>query len=496
MTDPNLPAPAHIIEALTPLSQSRLWTLQRQYFQSRGIAAWRDGEVPQYVTTNAMVADSYAEIVLGFYRDRRRLGGADGPLVICELGAGSGRFAFHFLTSLEALCRQHAVPLDAFRYVLTDIVATNLAFLRGHPRLVRYFAQGVLDTALFDVTTGDRLTLQDSGVTVAAGALSEPLIVVANYLFDTVPQDFFHFHRGAVERGLVSLSTDAPPDTLESADLLSRITCDIAFEPIGGTAYDDEVLQAIIAEYQAEVDAAYVTFPAAALQCLSRLRTWSRAGLLLLSCDRGYTGSDRFRTTPTAGFARHGSVSLDVNYDAIRRYCDMQGGATLQPAVPHEHLSVSACLMVEGAAAYLDTKRAYQRHVAEFGPDDFFTVARRVRKHLAEMGTAELLACLRLAHYDSTQFLRYAPRLIALAPEMGDAERRTVAAAADQVWARYFSLGETDDLAFEIARVLYEIDDIQGALRYFARSIETCGDDPRTRANIATCQQLLASAGA
>src|SRR5947209_9498405 len=109
-----------IVETRRPFSSSHIWQLQDAYFAGRGVEAWRQGEVPHYVTSNPTIANSYAEIVLGFRRDRQRLAATPGPLTIIELGAGSGRFAFHFLRRLEALCAEADVPPTGFRYILTD----------------------------------------------------------------------------------------------------------------------------------------------------------------------------------------------------------------------------------------------------------------------------------------------------------------------------------------------------------------------------------------
>jgi hypothetical protein len=171
----------YMLERRQVFSRSRLWELQRQYFLTRSIRAWQQEEVPQYVTTNPTVANAYAEIVLAFLRDEDQLApataGGNEPLYLCELGAGSGRFAFHFLSRLSALCRDHAVPLARFRYILTDLVESNLAFYRQHPHFVPFIESGILDTALFDVVSSESLTLQGAGTTIGSQTLSKPLVI-------------------------------------------------------------------------------------------------------------------------------------------------------------------------------------------------------------------------------------------------------------------------------------------------------------------------------
>ena len=65
-----------------------------------GVEAWRQGEVPHYVTSNPTMANSYAEIVFALWRDQQRPGqpdkASDEPLYLCELGAGLGPVCLSF----------------------------------------------------------------------------------------------------------------------------------------------------------------------------------------------------------------------------------------------------------------------------------------------------------------------------------------------------------------------------------------------------------------
>ena len=51
------------------LSESVLWQLQRDLYDSRGIQSWAHGNVPQTITTTPFIARAYAKVVLGFLRD-------------------------------------------------------------------------------------------------------------------------------------------------------------------------------------------------------------------------------------------------------------------------------------------------------------------------------------------------------------------------------------------------------------------------------------------
>lgn len=476
-------------------SRSLLWDLQQQYFALRGVAAWSRGEVPHYITSNPTIANSYAEIVFAFLRDQGSLASAGEftgePLHICELGGGSGRFTFHFLCRLARLCEQAGVALASFRYVLTDKAENNLAFWRGHPRFQPFLAEGFLDLAAFDVNDSDKISLQLSGRTIGVGDLKRPLVVIANYVFDSVPQDLFYIDSGGCQECMVSLMVDVDPASLDFAELLGRVRCHFDRRPLTAPAYEEAWLQQLMAGYQRALTDSYLLFPAAGLRCLQRLKALSEQGLLLLSADKGDHRLAALQGMQEPVLVHHGSFSLSVNYHAIKEFCERNGGLAMFPVSRHSSLNVSACLMVDGAAGYLETRRAYERHVREFSPDDFFTIAHHALRGIDEMSLEEILAYLRLSRYDSRPFGWFLPRLTELAAGLDRDERRAVSDTIDRVWDLYFPLGESLDLANAISCLLYEMKDYRRALDFCARSLEIYQPDAGTLTNMAACHHRL-----
>jgi hypothetical protein len=179
------------LEPPRPLSQSLLWRLHEEYFERQGVQAWSSGDVPHQLTTGPLIARAYAEIVEGVLADcaEGRFGHVDPaePLFVLELGAGIGRLAHGLLHVL-------AEPGDGAPrvvYVLSDATESTLAFWRTHPRLRPLLDAGRLDLARYGVGSGEPLVLERSGRVLAAGSLANPLVVIANYLFDVLRQDLF-----------------------------------------------------------------------------------------------------------------------------------------------------------------------------------------------------------------------------------------------------------------------------------------------------------------
>ncbi|HEY8037544.1 MAG TPA: tetratricopeptide repeat protein [Methylobacter sp.] len=477
----------YLVEERQAFSNSMLWDIQRHYFAARGAEAWRSGEVPHYVTSNPVIADAYAEIVFAFWRDRQALFPCDEPLYLCELGSGSGRFAFHFLRRLLRLCARHRVPPLAFCYVLTDFTQSNLDAWRRNPCFGEFFDSGLLDMALFDVNHSAELVLQIGGERLTAGTLRCPLVAIANYLFDSVPQELYYFKDGIAHECLLSLATDEDPAGLDAAELLERLRLRYDYRSCAEPSEEAELL----ALYSETLDDAHVLVPAAGLGCLRRLRELAPQGLLLLSADKGEHRIEKVGNPSPPGLVHHGSFSLSVNYHAFRTFCEQAGGLALLQEKAHDSIAVVGLLMVERASEHEQTRRVWEERIQDFSPGEYLAVSQHARAHISEMGLSTMLAYVRLGLFDSHLFAHYLPRLRELAPEFDTEERSRVGALIDEVWAMYFPLGEDRDLPYGMACLLYEMDDYPRALQYFERSLGIYGPHTGTYYNMAVCYHLL-----
>src|SRR5437762_11532711 len=132
----------------------------QSFFDQRRVTAWSQGTVPHYITGNPFIADAYAKVVFGFFRDCRavdRVEASPGfpaldrsqPVYIIELGSGSGRFGFYFLKNLLDLHNRAGHKDISFKYIMTDFTERNVGFWNSHPALQSFIGQGVLDFACY-----------------------------------------------------------------------------------------------------------------------------------------------------------------------------------------------------------------------------------------------------------------------------------------------------------------------------------------------------------
>src|SRR6476646_8684527 len=182
-----------LLEQNVPLSQSVIWGLQRDFYAQRGLKAWNEDLVPSYITNNPFIAEIFAGIVASFLQDcmvptqqASASPSQENPLRILELGAGTGKFSFLFLRKLTALLRSHNIPLHLVRYCMTDTAENLVAEWRENPYLQEFVTSGILEFEVFQA--GQEHQPKRQG----------PLVVIANYVFDSLPQDAFTVESGAI----------------------------------------------------------------------------------------------------------------------------------------------------------------------------------------------------------------------------------------------------------------------------------------------------------
>ena len=446
-----------LLEQKRRLSQSRIWQWQRRYYTSEGAAAWQRGTVPHYVTSNAFIAAAYAQVVLGFLRDVPRQPGAAAdatqPLYIVELGAGVGRFAYHFVTQLAPLLARAPFAVPPIRYVLTDLAEANVQYYRSHPRLQPLFDAGLLDCARFDVEADTELQLRHSGVTLSPGSLKQPLLCIANYVFDSVPQDAFFVENGRLHESLLWLQVDTPVLDLDDPALLSRVEIEIEHLPVSGPYYSDETWERILQSYVRPGERGELVFPCAALLCLSRLRALASCGLLLLSADKGAYAADDV-LSPMPGWSVHGSCSLSVNYHAIAEWTRAQGGQCMHRQSRESGLSLNAFAF--GLPELGETRLAFDAHLSSGGPGDLFLLKKFLENHYDSLSLEQTLSLLRLAAFDGQIFAGCVGNLRRQisAGGLSAGLRTDLTAALQKVRELYFPIGEARALEPEIAQLL------------------------------------------
>jgi len=201
----------YILDESLPFSQSSLWDSVRHFYSEKGPAAWQEGLVPSHITSNCFIANNYASLLLSFMYDsknsRKNEDEVDEPVYIFEIGAGHGKFGY---LVIKKILEQQANSPELygelkFVYVMTDFAFSNIKFWHNHPKLKEFVAMGLMDFALFDCEHDTDVTLFHSQRKISFKSLKNDVVVIGNYIFDSLRCEHFRLREGILEEGLITV---------------------------------------------------------------------------------------------------------------------------------------------------------------------------------------------------------------------------------------------------------------------------------------------------
>lgn len=471
-------------------SESEIWQFQRDYFTDVGMDAWRKGEVPHYASSSPAMGKAYAELVLAFLRDLAFQGHHQETVYLVELGAGHGRLAYHFFKHFEKYYEKSAIALPPFCYVLSDFNNASIDFWETHPRLQPYIEKGWLDYAFFDAEKTNGLNLIHANFSIKKNQLKQPLVVIANYFFDTIPQELFKIEKGQLSTCLVTL--DNIDKKTNTAEKIKELIITYDSEPAEIPIYPNEpILNNLVKNYLQQLNNTHLLFPHIGIRCLERLRSLSLAGALVLTADRGEHHLSNLEGLSAPKLSKHGSFSLLVNYHAFALYTELSGGKALFPLHQQNSLDVGCLMLLPHANEFIETQNSFDRYVINSSPDDYFTVKKFIELNFNDLTFNHILAIIRLFAYDAHFFRQMLPAIRMLLPLFTENDRWNLFQILQQVWDNYFPLGEKNDLAFEIGELLFSLELYEEAIVYYQLSITINGNKNVTLLNIASCYYCL-----
>ncbi|MBV9580424.1 MAG: SAM-dependent methyltransferase [Chloroflexi bacterium] len=477
----------YVLESNATLSESMVWRLQRTFYTDQGIAAWSQSRVPQSVTTSPNIASAYARIVLGFLRDMHAELDPNEPSYVVELGAGSGRFGYRFLKAFSRLQAERHDVHQRCVYVMTDASPTVLEFWRNNPRLRPFVDSGQLDFAQFDVLDPSPLRLLAGGVTLGDGPSRNPVIVIANYIFDSIPQDAISIEDGQLYTNRVTLSASSPHLDLTAPDSKVRIGINFSTDsaPLDPTDEPDPVLRDTLEAYREQLNHTTVLVPRAALACINFFRELGGQRALYLVGDFGDARADELESHGPPGFGANGGFWLAVNFHLLGEYARRRGGRARHPRGRHLSLNISMLVFGLVSDSLSSAEQAYADTIDLHGPDELAVVQRALAEHLPNLKLDVMLALLRSANWDPDYLSRCVPALLDVLPSAPDRLRREMLHGIELAWDQYYPIGEADDVPFGLGVLLYSLERYTQALEYFERSLRDFGADPRTTLNLA-----------
>jgi tetratricopeptide (TPR) repeat protein len=497
---PSDPRATSELEKDLPLSRSLIWARQREFYVRRGLGAWTADRVPQFITNNPFIAEIYADMVAQFVRDCMEHDGreskppsAQNPVRVLELGAGPGKFAYLFLRHLAPLLRDHGSPPETVRYVMTDCAEGVVESWRHNSYLSEFAHSGLLEFALFEA--GQEARPWSGQQNLPAG----PLVVIANYVFDSLPQDAFSFAGGQMQELLITTAAPRPQDsTAQEPAPLSKLRLSFQSVPISRDRYHDAAWNAILDGYRKQMQKATVLFPSATLKTIEKLHALSDGRMLVLAADKGHAYEDTLALAqgpPSFEWHAPDCFSLMANFDAIGKAFRANGGEALLPDKHSSSLHICGFSRGRPGELFTRTQAAYREAQAGFGPDDLFTLLAWLNAHMEEINVPQILATLRLSRWDPIALIRLFP-VLGRQLRTVQSERQDLRTAVLRTWANHYPVSpEENVLAFNCGVILLELRFFEEAVEMFRTSQQVLGPSATTSYNLGLCALGMGRSG-
>lgn len=483
------------------LSESLLWKLQNTAYTQFGPEAWSHKGVPFYVTSNPYTVKQYAHTVVGFLRDCMTPESptpidASKPIYIMDLGAGTGRFGYLFIITLLSLLSSPQLQKLNFCYVMTDISEKNIDFLQKHPYLKPLIEQGILDFAFYNANQTTPITLINQSKTLTKELIENPIILIANYFFDTIPQDLFKKDHGRLDEGRISISIDPTlipgEPTANNPQIIPQMQYSFTYPKthLMGSLNNPE-LNSLLQEYVKTIPDSTFLFPTGALQTLMYFQELSKNKLFLLAGDQGICTKEQMPSfEPT--IARHGTFSISVNYDAISYFFTSNNGSSLVTSLSNNQFVVMSGILGGPLSQFMETETAFRTQLDYFEPCDYWRLINYTEDGWPNPPLEYILLLLKWGNWDPMVFNDYFPSILKQLPhsslELKDQYKHVI----KNVFENFYPVAlEEGAFIMNLGVLLYQIQEYQLALQYYNQAFKLMKNDPQLLQNIAACIKAI-----
>jgi len=472
-------------------SDSILWKAQRDYYHKEGIKAWST-DVPFYVTSNPFIAHCYAQVAIRFLQDwaRKHPESVQEPFYFLELGTGPGQFSYYILKNLLEI--QSYLDLNYIKlcYIMSDFTEKNIEFWEQHESLKTYVEKGILDFAQFDLENDAEIHLRRSGITLKKDSIKNPLIVIANYIFDTLRNDVFKVSEGKLFESSISLSTTKHNLAENKPKDWEKIKIENQEKEIENNYYDNEIYNKILETYQTHFTETYFLFPIMALEAAHRLKMLSSGKMLLLSSDKAYSTLAEQDELDFPELAFHGSFSVMVNFDAISRAFKSWGGdALLQTS--REGITTAAFTSGIQFSSFLETRFALEESIEGFSPGDYFLLHDQICGEGTKVSLEVYAALLCMSRWDPYVYDQVVSQICELLEEADYNTLEYLSKNMKKIAANFYFVPGAEDTLFNIGLFFHESEQYEQALPFYQESLRLYGELHVTLYNLAICYYEL-----
>lgn len=465
------------------LSESMLWELQRNYFDTMGIDAW-ENDIPFYITNNAFIGHQYAYLVYQYMLDWQNLHGANQTIDVLELGCGVGRFCFYFIRALKSLLKEKPLNVN-FRYILTDVTEKNVKFCEDNLCFEEFINEGILDFAVFDAELDESIHLRhlDKPYTSINDG---PLVVIANYIFDCLKHDSLQIKESKyydILHGINSRFSGFDTKAVKYINELKFPTEDV--EITLENYYEETKIVDILKNYleQCGDDECFINVPTACFAFMRNIKKLTNNRFLLLLGDKGVTTFQHQLQLPSRyRMTYEGCMTMLTNFYIIGDYARALGGDCL---VSQKSRAFQVCLYTGGSKVsdLPNLELAYKQFTDVLGPQEYATLYDQTVQNAYRFTGVAISAFLKFSRWDPDAYAIVHDRLVEVYPVMLVHEKIEIKEDLRRVEENVYRLALGYDVNNLLGLFYLSQEQEDRALDLYHRAIETYGDHPSPNIN-------------
>src|SRR5436305_1853534 len=169
------------IQESVPYKDSLKWQIHNNYFQKKGIDAWKLADIPFHITSNYQAAYQNAKVIFEVINNISKASKLKETFYILEVASGLGLFAINFFEAFSKICKQQKKDYHKnIHYMVTDYSEKNLRELSSNVYLSELLKDGLLDFYILDAMNLEGIKqLNNKEFTLKKEMID---VVIANYI--------------------------------------------------------------------------------------------------------------------------------------------------------------------------------------------------------------------------------------------------------------------------------------------------------------------------
>lgn len=489
------------IEEGQKISQSKLWKLLEAYYIKLGPKAWAEHGTPSFGTSNPITAEQYALLTIAFFKDclaNPSLYPIDPsqPIYILDLGAGSGQFSCAFLKKILSLIKQNFESKLKICLVLADIVEENFDFWKNHPEFTSYFDSNLLDYAYYHhAFDNEPITLLNSQRTLSKETLSNPLIVICNYFFCTLPSDLFRLKEGELQQGFISSYARHPVGEADFAEddhrLIKALNYTIDYKTVSKSPYEgleQHILEKLVRTFSQEEEQVYFPFPVGGCQVLRYFQKLSSGRLFLILGDHGANTVADFKRYKDGWIASHDSLSIPVNFFAFANFAISQDGFNLITTEVDQKFIISVLNFRGPKERWKELQFVFNECIETFNVLDYSVLLEDLKSREDPPSVSLLLELIKLGRGSPLLVKSCHKELLATLPEMDETSKEKLRIYLRKISENYyFNPFQKAEFFFVLGELLFNLEDFAEAASNYRKGIEIVGSSPDMYRSLGAC---------